>query len=78
MNDFIDSVDSEEKAIQLALQVKTIHTHGSFHMRNWTSNSVLVRQKLSEDESLNQNSFGTIERSWVCNDNPIMTFLSTI
>ncbi|XP_073821661.1 uncharacterized protein [Musca autumnalis] len=61
MDDFIDSVQSEEEALELALQVKTIHAAGGFHMRNWVSNSKLVQEKLGDGE-LTKNTFGAVEK----------------
>ncbi|XP_073821618.1 uncharacterized protein [Musca autumnalis] len=61
MDDFIDSVHSEEEALELALQVKTIHAAGGFHMRNWVSNSKLVQEKLGDGE-LTKNTFGAVEK----------------
>lgn len=62
MDDFIDSVDSEEEAWELALQVKKIHSAAGFHMRNWVTNSELVRKHLSEDGSNTQSSFKAVEK----------------
>ncbi|XP_075145994.1 uncharacterized protein LOC142220640 [Haematobia irritans] len=62
MDDFIDSVQTEEEAIKLANQVKTIHAKGGFHMRNWASNSNIVRQKLAEGGAATENSFGAVEK----------------
>ncbi|XP_062538847.1 uncharacterized protein LOC134207144 [Armigeres subalbatus] len=46
MDDYYDSADSPEEAAEMALQVRTIHAHGGFEMRNWVSNSNIVLQKL--------------------------------
>ncbi|GBP13233.1 hypothetical protein EVAR_65812_1 [Eumeta japonica] len=62
MDDFIDSVDSEEEAKKLALQVKAIHSEGGFHMRNWVTNSEFVRSHLSAKGSDTQTSFKSIEK----------------
>ena len=62
MDDFIDSVDTEEEAIALATEVKAIHAAGGFHMRNWASNSSTVREKLSEDDSAKGTSFGAPDK----------------
>ncbi|XP_036346993.1 uncharacterized protein LOC118756330 [Rhagoletis pomonella] len=42
VDDFIDSVDTEEEALELALQVKAIHAQAGFNIRNWASNSSAV------------------------------------
>ncbi|XP_075150886.1 uncharacterized protein LOC142224994 [Haematobia irritans] len=47
-DDFIDSVDSEEEAIELASQVKLIHAAAGFHIRNWSSNNDAVTNYLEE------------------------------
>ena len=61
VDDFIDSVDSEKSAIELALQVKKIHFEGGFQIRNWTSNSTKILEALKTERpeqitfSLSQN-----------------------
>ena len=60
VDDFIDSVATEEEAIQLAEEVTKIHASGGFMIRNWASNSRKVLQKLNssnanETLSLSQN-----------------------
>ncbi|XP_037813637.1 uncharacterized protein LOC119604840 [Lucilia sericata] len=62
MDDFIDSVDTEDEAKELAVHVRLIHSAGGFHMRNWVTNSVEVRQHLSDDGSATQTSFKAIEK----------------
>ncbi|XP_036347753.1 uncharacterized protein LOC118757122 [Rhagoletis pomonella] len=46
VDDFIDSVDTEEEALELALQVKAIHAQAGFNIRNWASNSSAVLRQL--------------------------------
>lgn len=46
VDDWLDSVDTENEAIQLAIEVRTIHSEGGFEIRNWVSNSVQVVEKL--------------------------------
>ncbi|XP_075163342.1 uncharacterized protein LOC142235976 [Haematobia irritans] len=48
VDDFIDSVDSEEEAIELASQLKLIHAADGFHIRNWSSNNDAVTNYLEE------------------------------
>ncbi|XP_065365528.1 uncharacterized protein LOC135958553 [Calliphora vicina] len=62
MDDFIDSVNTEEEAKELAIQVRMIHAAAGFHMRNWVTNSAQLRQHLSDDGSANQTSFKAIEK----------------
>lgn len=49
VDDMLASFDTEEKAIATARQVKEIHWHGNFNIRNWRSNSVAVLQAMGED-----------------------------
>ncbi|XP_065356442.1 uncharacterized protein LOC135950842 [Calliphora vicina] len=42
MDDFIDSVNTEEEAKELAIQVRMIHAAAGFHMRNWVTNSAQI------------------------------------
>ncbi|XP_062538350.1 uncharacterized protein LOC134206636 [Armigeres subalbatus] len=46
VDDMLTSVDTEEQAIQLAHDVRYIHSQGGFHMRNWVSNSSVVVEAL--------------------------------
>lgn len=62
MDDFIDSVDTEEEAKELAVQVRTIHASGGFHMRNWVTNSDSVRRHLCDDGSAMQTTFKAVEK----------------
>lgn len=54
VDDFIDSVNSEEDAIELALQVKIIHSAASFHVRNWACNSKAVLSKVLDSQELDK------------------------
>lgn len=63
MDDFIDSVDTEEEAKELAVQVRTIHASGGFHMRNWVTNSDSVRRHLCDDGSAMQTTFKAVEKN---------------
>ncbi|XP_062713978.1 uncharacterized protein LOC134290794 [Aedes albopictus] len=48
VDDYLDSLDCEEEAVQLALDVKTVHAKAGFDMRNWLSNSELVVQRVGD------------------------------
>lgn len=52
VDDFLDSLDSEEEAIELAKQVRMIHHRGGFEIRNWVSNSTTVIQALDQQVNL--------------------------
>ncbi|XP_055922260.1 uncharacterized protein LOC129953275 [Eupeodes corollae] len=51
VDDFIDSVDTEEEALCLANDVKTIHLSAGFNIRNWASNSSWVVHQLTSNGS---------------------------
>ncbi|XP_058465649.1 uncharacterized protein LOC131439079 [Malaya genurostris] len=48
MDDYFDSTDTPEEAMQRALQVILIHSRGGMNMRNWVCNNVEVLQGLGE------------------------------
>lgn len=48
VDDFLDSCDTENETLALALDVKMIHAAGGFHIRNWLSNSPNVLEKLGD------------------------------
>ena len=48
VDDLLDSVDTEEETIKLALDIKFIHEQAGFEMRNWISNSSKVMKALGE------------------------------
>ncbi|XP_062714303.1 uncharacterized protein LOC109417163 [Aedes albopictus] len=48
VDDYYDSVDTVEEAIQRASEVKYVHSRGGFHIRNWVSNSEAVLEELGE------------------------------
>lgn len=64
MDDLIDSMQSEEEALELTSQVKMIHAAGGFHVRNWASNSKSVRQQLGDGE-VRENTFGAVDYSTI-------------
>ncbi|XP_038106615.1 uncharacterized protein LOC119766248 [Culex quinquefasciatus] len=48
VDDYFDSADTEEEAIERAQAVKHIHAQGGFHIRNWVSNSSRFLEALGE------------------------------
>ncbi|XP_073814309.1 uncharacterized protein [Musca autumnalis] len=52
VDDWLQSVDSEEEMLKLAIEVRSIHKDGGFEMRNWLSNSEKVLNVL-DDRSIN-------------------------
>lgn len=50
MNDYLDSVDDEEKAIQLIKDVTEVHNRGGFEIRGWTSNSQAVLNSIPKEK----------------------------
>lgn len=59
VDDYLDSFPSEEMAIEVASQVKLIHSKGGFNLRGFLSNSnkvaVELNQSQSEDQLVNLN-----------------------
>lgn len=49
VDDWLQSADSEKTLLHMAKVVRKIHFEGGFEMRNWLSNSQLVRCSLSGD-----------------------------
>lgn len=54
VDDWLDSVDTQEEAVQLANDVKAIHKEGGFEIRNFISNSVKVMEQLEHCENRTQ------------------------
>ncbi|XP_055590152.1 uncharacterized protein LOC129742295 [Uranotaenia lowii] len=48
VDDYFDSVDSTEEAVQRAREVRMIHLRGGFQIRNWVSNSQLFLENIGE------------------------------
>ncbi|XP_053692168.1 uncharacterized protein LOC128740631 [Sabethes cyaneus] len=48
VDDMVISVETEEKAVELAEAVRFVHEQGEFEIRNWVSNSPLVLSKVDE------------------------------
>ncbi|XP_055622190.1 uncharacterized protein LOC129765786 [Toxorhynchites rutilus septentrionalis] len=51
VDDYYDSVDTEEDAVQRASDVRFIHSMAGFQIRNWTSNSRQVLRALGENKT---------------------------
>ncbi|XP_055622535.1 uncharacterized protein LOC129766105 [Toxorhynchites rutilus septentrionalis] len=51
VDDYYDSVDTEEDAVQRASDVRFIHSMAGFQIRNWTSNSRKVLRALGENKT---------------------------
>lgn len=51
VDDYFDSTDTVEEAVQKACEVRFIHSKGGFEIRNWVSNSADVLQQLGESKS---------------------------
>ncbi|XP_058816775.1 uncharacterized protein LOC131680070 [Topomyia yanbarensis] len=73
VDDMLVSVESEQEAIQLAMDVKFAHAQAGFDMRNWISNSPAVMKALKENNkdeiSLNIGAELTTEKvlgMWWC------------
>ena len=54
MDDYFDSCDTQEEAIERAKQVRLIHSQAGFNMRNWVCNDSIVLERL-EERKTNQN-----------------------
>ncbi|XP_073821123.1 uncharacterized protein [Musca autumnalis] len=72
VDDFIDSVNDDEQAIELASQVQYIHSAGGFHIRNWASNSNAVISHLQDDSSKDQKPRDLAETEKVLDDEGIL------
>ncbi|XP_065089502.1 uncharacterized protein LOC135710766 [Ochlerotatus camptorhynchus] len=48
VDDYLDSVNTEEEAIELALDVAEVHRKAGFHIRNWVSNRPKVLEAIGE------------------------------
>ncbi|XP_062714715.1 uncharacterized protein LOC134291230 [Aedes albopictus] len=51
VDDYLDSVDTIEEAVQLAKDVAEVHRKADFFIRNWTSNKVQVIEQIGEVHS---------------------------
>ncbi|XP_062708042.1 uncharacterized protein LOC115258210 isoform X2 [Aedes albopictus] len=57
VDDYFDSVDTEDEAIVRAKEVRKVHADAGFEIRNWMSNSPIVLEELGEAESKTAKSF---------------------
>ncbi|XP_062703662.1 uncharacterized protein LOC134286107 [Aedes albopictus] len=57
VDDYLDSVDSVDEAVQLASDVRTVHARGGFQIRHWMSNSPEVLRRIGEQNSQEVKSF---------------------
>ncbi|XP_053692180.1 uncharacterized protein LOC128740643 [Sabethes cyaneus] len=55
VDDMLCSVETEEEAVQLARDVRFVHSQASFEIRNWLSNSSKVTASLQEDTTTEKN-----------------------
>ncbi|XP_062541898.1 uncharacterized protein LOC134209893 [Armigeres subalbatus] len=81
VDDMLVSVETEEEAILLAHQVKYVHSHGGFEIRNWISNSPAVLQSLGEIDTKTKNLDVSAELAtekvlglWWCTQKDTFTF----
>ncbi|XP_012279025.1 uncharacterized protein LOC105698948 [Orussus abietinus] len=51
MDDYLDSVDTDEEAIRLIREVTEVHKHGGFEIRGWSCNSKRVLESLTVDKA---------------------------
>ncbi|XP_055640368.1 uncharacterized protein LOC129777849 isoform X1 [Toxorhynchites rutilus septentrionalis] len=54
VDDYLDSKDSESEAIKLAKDVKLVHSHTGFHLRNWLSNSSRFIEQIGETATMSE------------------------
>ncbi|XP_062699445.1 uncharacterized protein LOC134284513, partial [Aedes albopictus] len=59
VDDYLDSLDTIDEAVNLALQVKTVHAKAGFHIRNWMSNSKEVLSRVGDSAEDQVKSFRT-------------------
>ncbi|XP_062714276.1 uncharacterized protein LOC134291034 [Aedes albopictus] len=57
VDDYLDSVDTIQEAVQLALEVKAVHEKAGFLIRHWMSNSPEVLQRIGEQNTKAVKSF---------------------
>ncbi|XP_065079713.1 uncharacterized protein LOC135702590 [Ochlerotatus camptorhynchus] len=57
VDDYLDSVDTIEEAVQLAKEVKTVHERGGFELRHWLSSSAEVLKKIGEEPTESTKNF---------------------
>ncbi|XP_055522798.1 uncharacterized protein LOC129716979 [Wyeomyia smithii] len=74
VDDYLDSLDTEEEAVKLAMEVAEVHRKAGFRIRNWVSNRPSVLEAIgevrpAEVKDLTMNSQSGLERvlglSWL-------------
>ncbi|XP_062557324.1 uncharacterized protein LOC134222196 [Armigeres subalbatus] len=63
VDDYLDSADTIEEAVKIALEVRHVHSLGGFHLRNWLSNSKEVLERVGENDTAIQKSLQLDSRS---------------
>ncbi|KXJ71211.1 hypothetical protein RP20_CCG021176 [Aedes albopictus] len=63
VDDYFDSVDTIEEAIQRAKEVSFIHAQGGFELRHWVSNAPEVLRSLGVAEAAQPVHFGRVKES---------------
>ncbi|XP_062537985.1 uncharacterized protein LOC134206298 [Armigeres subalbatus] len=58
VDDYLDSRDTEEELINLANDVRTVHSKAGFDLRNWRSNSNVVLRRVGEGPALLEKVIG--------------------
>ncbi|XP_058456723.1 uncharacterized protein LOC131434094 [Malaya genurostris] len=58
VDDYLDSVDTVDEAVQLVNDVSIVHARGGFEIRNWLSSSSEVLRRIGEHDSTTAKSFG--------------------
>ncbi|XP_053692248.1 uncharacterized protein LOC128740709 [Sabethes cyaneus] len=51
VDDYFDSLDTEEEALQRATEVRFVNSKAGFEVRNWSSNSLFVLKGLGEEKA---------------------------
>lgn len=81
VDDMLSSMETEDEAIQLALEVRHVHSRAGFEIRNWISNSPTVLNALEkgqvDEKSLNLGAELATEKVlglWWCTASDTLTF----
>lgn len=81
VDDMLVSVESEEEAVQLAKDVRSIHAEAGFEIRNWISNSPAVLQALHQEKTADKSLYVGSELGmekvlgmWWCTNSDCFTF----
>ncbi|XP_055584974.1 uncharacterized protein LOC129737840 [Uranotaenia lowii] len=57
VDDFVDSRDTVDEVVQLALDVKTVHAYGGFELRNFLSNSTEILRRMGVEDAVHLKEF---------------------